>query len=127
MTTEQFDAAYRAFCRRRSFRPFLIEFTSGYQVQVAHPEAVRNEVARVRERARAVRLESKQKQQKPDWAVVRLQIAKPLAEVRNRISEELARRQSSEALVPIDRDPVPNKFSDLVRKYYEKLGGSEQP
>ena len=58
---------------------------------------------------------------------MRLQIAQPLAEVRNRINEELARRQSSEALVPIDRDPVPNKFSDLVRKYYEKLGGSEQP
>lgn len=86
---------------------------------------VRSEVARVRGRARAVRLDSKQKGQKPDWAVVRLQIAKPLAEVRNRISEELARRQSQEALVPIDRDPVPTKFSDLVRKYYEKLGGSE--
>jgi len=86
---------------------------------------VRTEVARVRERARAVRQESKQKREKPDWAVVKLQIAKPLAEVRNRIGEELARRQSQEALVPIDRDPVPNKFSDLVRKYYEKLGGSE--
>jgi hypothetical protein len=86
---------------------------------------VRNQVARVRERARAVRLASKQTQQKPDWAVVKLQIAQPLADVRQRIAEELARRQSSEALVPIDRDPVPNKFSDLVQKYYEKLGGSE--
>jgi hypothetical protein len=28
--------------------------------------------------------------------------------------------------VPIDRDPVPRKFSELVRRYYEKLG-SEQP
>ena len=86
---------------------------------------VRNEVARVRGRARTMHLDAKQKGQKPDWAVVRLQIAKPLAEVRNRISEELARRQSQDALVPIDRDPVPNKFTDLVRKYYEKLGGSE--
>ena len=41
------------------------------------------------------------------------------------VSEELARRQSQDALVPIDRDPVPTKFTDLVRKYYEKLGGAE--
>jgi hypothetical protein len=27
MTTEQFDLAYRAFSRRRPFRPFLVEFT----------------------------------------------------------------------------------------------------
>jgi hypothetical protein len=86
---------------------------------------VRSEVARVRERARAVRQETKQKRTKPDWAVVKLQIAKPLAEVRDRISEELARRQSQQALVPIDRDPVPAKFSELVRKYYEKLGSGE--
>ncbi len=37
----------------------------------------------------------------------------------------MARRESSEALVPIDRDPVPAKFSDLVRRYYEKLGSGE--
>jgi hypothetical protein len=83
---------------------------------------LRSELARVRGRARAVRLENKQKLVKPDWAVVKLQIAKPLAEVRDRITEELARRQTPDSLVPIDRDPVPTKFSDLVRKYYEKLG-----
>ena len=27
-----------------------------------------------------------------------------------------------EALVPLDRDPVPNRYSELVRKYYEELG-----
>ena len=88
---------------------------------VDKPE-LRSEIARVRGRARAVRLENKQRLVKPDWAVVKLQIARPLAEVRDRISEELARRQTPDSLVPIDRDPVPNKFSELVRKYYEKLG-----
>ena len=86
---------------------------------------VRSEVARVRGRARAVRQDLKQKREKPDWAVVKLKIAQPLAEVRNRLGEELARRQSADSLVPIDRDPVPNKFSELVRQYYEKLGGHE--
>ena len=86
---------------------------------------LRTEVARIRDRARAVRLEYKRLGQKPDWAVVRLQIATPLAEVRSRLGEELARRESNEAVVPLDRDPVPTKFSELVRRYYEQLGKSE--
>ena len=43
MTEEQFDAAYRAFRRRQPFRAFLIEFTSGTQLLIGHPEAVRHE------------------------------------------------------------------------------------
>ena len=86
---------------------------------------LRSEVARIRDRARAVRWEYRQKGQKPDWAVVRLQIAGPLVEVSSRIGEELARRESNEAVVPIDRDPVPKKFSELVRRYYEELGKSD--
>jgi hypothetical protein len=27
--------------------------------------------------------------------------------------------------VPIDRDPVPTRYSELVRRYYEELGKSE--
>jgi hypothetical protein len=83
---------------------------------------LRSEVARVRDRARAVRFQYKRHAEKPDWAVVRLQMVAPLAEVRSRIGEELARRESNEAVVPIDRDPVPTKFSELVRRYYEQLG-----
>jgi hypothetical protein len=41
MTAAQLDFALRAFCRRRPFRPFLIEFTSGDTMLVRHPEAVR--------------------------------------------------------------------------------------
>ena len=43
MSPAQFDIALRAFCRRRPFRTFLIEFSSGYQLAIGHPEAVRNE------------------------------------------------------------------------------------
>ncbi|HEV2392817.1 MAG TPA: hypothetical protein VG146_10690 [Verrucomicrobiae bacterium] len=83
---------------------------------------LRDEVARVRDRARVIREEFKRDQKRPDWAVVRLQLLDPLTQVRDRIADELARRQSREALVPIDRDPVPNQYSDLVRRYYEELG-----
>jgi hypothetical protein len=40
MTPVQFDAALGAYCRRRPFRTFLIEFASGSQVLITHPEAV---------------------------------------------------------------------------------------
>lgn len=84
--------------------------------------ALRNEVAAARERAREMRQAYKRELRKPDWAVVRLQLIEPLAEVRRSILEELARRDPRETLAPIDRDPVPTRYSDLVKRYYENLG-----
>ncbi len=43
MTKDQFDAAYRAFYRRRPFRAFFLEFTSGSQLLISHPETVRED------------------------------------------------------------------------------------
>lgn len=83
---------------------------------------LRNEITRVRDRARQMRQDFKRDRKKPDWAVVRLQLVEPLVQVRDQIADELARRGSREALVPVDRDPVPAKYSELVRKYYEQLG-----
>jgi len=83
---------------------------------------LRDDVAKARESARLFRQEFKRERKKPDWAVVQLQVMNPLTEVRDRIADELARRESREALVPLDRDPVPNRYSDLVRRYYEELG-----
>jgi hypothetical protein len=84
--------------------------------------ALRDAVANARERARLMRQEFKRDLKKPDWAVVRLQVLQPLLEVRKRLGEELARRDSKDALVPIDRDPVPGRYSESVRRYYEELG-----
>jgi hypothetical protein len=58
---------------------------------------------------------------------VRLQVLKPLVEVRDQLAEELARREPHENLVPIDRDPVPGRYSELVRRYYEELGKDNRP
>ena len=60
-----------------------------------------------------------------NFPLVSSTVLAPLGEVRQKISEEIARRQSSEAMVPIDRDPVPPKFSEVVRTYYEQLGTSK--
>lgn len=83
---------------------------------------LRNAIATARERARLLRRDFRQDMKKPDWTVVELQILKPLVEVRSRVAEELARRESKESLAPIDRDPVPNRFAESVRRYYEELG-----
>jgi hypothetical protein len=83
---------------------------------------LRNALAQARERARLIRRDFRQDLKKPDWTVVELQIVKPLVEVRNRVAEELARRDSKDSLAPIDRDPVPNRFAESVRRYYEELG-----
>jgi hypothetical protein len=83
---------------------------------------LRNAVAAARESARLLRQDYTRDLKRPDWAVIQLQIIKPLIEVRDQISDELARRQSKDSLVPLDRDPVPNQYADSVRKYYEELG-----
>jgi hypothetical protein len=86
---------------------------------------ITSEVTQIRDRARILRLDFKRTGQRPDWAVITTQISTPLAEVRERVNEELLKRQSKDALVPLDRDPVPPKYSDQVKRYYEQLGKSD--
>jgi hypothetical protein len=83
---------------------------------------LRTEASRIREIAKGMRSEFKRHSVEPKWDMVRTKIHRPLAELRNRVTEELARKDNKEALVPIDRDPVPAKFTEQVRKYYEDLG-----
>ena len=86
-----------------------------------NPE-LRGEVARIRDRARSVRAEFKRHSKQPNWDLVRTTIAEPLNEIQKQVAEELLRRQSNDALVPIDRDPVPSEYVEQVRRYYERLG-----
>ncbi len=88
---------------------------------------LRNDIANARERAREMRVEMKRDLKKPDWAVVRAEVMTPLVEVRQRLREELAKRTSRESLVPIDRDPVPGRYTEQVRRYYEQLGKDQTP
>jgi hypothetical protein len=85
---------------------------------------VSSQIARIRDSARALHFQFKDGK-RPDWAVITTQISTPLAEVRARVDEELLKRQSKDALVPLDRDPVPPKYSEQVRRYYEQLGKSD--
>jgi hypothetical protein len=86
---------------------------------------LREEAARIRDRARSIRAEFTRHGKEPQWDLVRQQITNPLTELRKHLSDRLAQLRSDEALVPIDRDPVPRRFAELVRKYYENLGGGD--
>ncbi len=48
-----------------------------------------------------------------------------MTQVRVWLQEEISRQQNANSLVPLDRDPVPDSYSELVRKYYEKLGSAQ--
>jgi hypothetical protein len=54
---------------------------------------------------------------------VQSQLAGPLVELRDKVAIELLRRTAKQAIVPLDRDPVPPKYSEKTRLYYERLGG----
>jgi hypothetical protein len=83
---------------------------------------LRAEAARIRERVRATREEFKRHAKDPDWKRLQDLVANPLNELRDRVAEEVRRRVTPDALVPIDRDPVPPEFAESVRRYYERLG-----
>ena len=61
----------------------------------------------------------------PEWDLVEMQMMEPIHELRRQLAEELAKIKSDKALVPIDRDPVPDEFEELVRRYYLRLGKGE--
>jgi exonuclease V gamma subunit len=93
--------------------------------QALDPQDLRNQLTTVRERTSALRAQYRLNGRRPDDKYVREQILVPMTQVRVWLQEEIARQQNANSLVPLDRDPVPDNYSELVRKYYEKLGSAQ--
>jgi hypothetical protein len=93
--------------------------------QVVDSPDLRNQLATARERAAVFRGAYLKSGRKPDGEAVREQILLPLTQVRVWLQEELARKENAGSLVPLDRDPVPEKYSEVVRTYYEQLGSAK--
>jgi hypothetical protein len=91
---------------------------------VSDPE-LRAEAARIRDRARAIRGDARRNSAEPNWDLVRMQVANPLAELSRRVNDELLRRQNRQNVIPLDRDQVPPRYSEKTRKYYERLGSGQ--
>ena len=92
--------------------------------QAVDPADLRNQLATARERASALRAAFRQEGRNPETNVVRQQILLPMAQARAWMREELARKEKPDALAPLDRDPPPDNYAELVKEYYEKLGGA---
>ena len=92
---------------------------------VRSPE-LRAEAGRIREAARSMRIDYKRHAKEPEWPLVRRLIAEPLNQLREKVQEELL-RQSAErnALIPIDRDPVPGVYQQQLDRYYENIGSGK--
>jgi hypothetical protein len=85
---------------------------------------LRTEAARLLDRARALRGDARRHAEAPQWSVLETELVRPLDELRDRVNEELRRvAPDKDKLSPIDRDPVPSRYSELVRRYYKSLAG----
>jgi hypothetical protein len=87
---------------------------------------LRNRVAQVRDRAKAMRAEYKRHGELPQWDLVKSQLLGEMQLLQQRIDQEVSRLQSDRAMVPIDREPVPEEFDSLVQRYYELLGQEKE-
>lgn len=83
---------------------------------------LRERAARVQDNARNLRVDSRRNDLPPQADQVRMQVVQPLAELRDRVLEELAKREAGNPLAPLDRDPVPHRYREQVRRYYTELG-----
>jgi hypothetical protein len=83
---------------------------------------LRNEAAKVLDNARAMRIDHERNDAAPQVEYLQMRILNPLVELRDRVAEELAKRDTKNPMVPVDRDPVPPAFRELVKRYYQELG-----
>jgi hypothetical protein len=93
--------------------------------QAVDSQDVRNQLATVRERVGVYRRNFRENGRRPSNGDLQNKVLAPLALARDWVGQELSRAQNDRSLVPLDRDPVQEKYSDLVRKYYEKLGSAQ--
>ena len=87
---------------------------------------LRNQVSEVRQSARDIRRENKENGKPPMWDLVDMQILRPMTEINKRLERRLSLRQPKRELIPVDHEPVPAQYSELVRRYYERLGGRKE-
>ncbi|HEY0706832.1 MAG TPA: hypothetical protein VGG33_08550, partial [Polyangia bacterium] len=82
---------------------------------------LRNQAAGVRDNVRSLRADYRTRGARPTAALLQQQVLTPLTELRARLGEQLARLERNDKLVPLDRDPIPSRYTDLVRRYWKSL------
>ncbi len=86
------------------------------------PDAgVRSAIYRARDAARSMRAESRRHALPPNQALLANEVLRPLEEAEARLADRLAELQAEDHLRPVERDPVPPRFTEAVEAYYEEL------
>jgi len=93
--------------------------------ELVNDPQLRDRAARVRQQVTNLRQEYLRASRPPSWNIVQETVNRPLTELRNAVSQELLRRESAQAVVPLDKEAVPPAYQDQVRTYYERLGSGK--
>jgi hypothetical protein len=84
--------------------------------------AQRQQIADALAQARDLRSNYIRHSQLPQWNLVTNNIISPLSKVSDALRQQLSREEEPDSLQPVDQDPVPDKYADSVKRYYEALG-----
>ncbi len=88
---------------------------------VTDPEA-QSAVARARRAGIEMRKDFKRHSKEPDQARIENEILRPLAEAATELNVRLRELDREDPLAPVGRDPVPDRYTEIVRRYFEELG-----
>lgn len=89
-------------------------------------QKLRQQVASIRDRMRQMEMDKKRHSKKPNIDLIRKKLFEPLAELQKEVSEELAKMNDTKGKVRMDKDPIPEKFEEQVRNYFNRLGKGEE-
>jgi hypothetical protein len=79
-------------------------------------------VARARQASREMRRDFNRHSVEPGPDRLQQEVIRPLAEAAQKLDARLRELDRKDPLAPVGRDPVPDRYNDLVRRYFEELG-----
>ena len=88
---------------------------------VEDPEA-QAAVARARQAGREMRRDFTRHSVEPGQDKLNKEVVRPLAEAARKIDARLRELDRKDPLAPVGRDPVPERYDEVVRRYFEELG-----
>ncbi len=84
--------------------------------------ALRQQVANALAQAQDMRRNYLRNRVPPQWNLVSSTVIEPLNQVSAALHQQLLRADQPNSLQPVDQDPVPDKYANAVKRYYEALG-----
>jgi hypothetical protein len=93
--------------------------------EVVNDPRLRDQAATIRQQVTNLRQDYNRTSRPPNWNIVQDTVNRPLQELRTAVNQEIQRRESAQAAIPLDRDAVPPAYQDQVRTYYERLGSGK--